>query len=478
MPNQNQQVPKHPVSYTDIPYSAEAEQAIIGAVLTNPASYPRLADTIQARDFFLVRYQHIWNAIGTASARDEQFDYLTVSEALRETGHLNTAGGISHLMKLINQTPTSAHADIYAGLVLRLSVRRAVLTALNKSISTMLDESQPLEVAMESVLARVRSATLRGMSHSDQSMQEVMSEVFAQVEQRIGNQNEFFLPSGFRDFDRFTAGLERSDLTVIGGKPNMGKTALALGMAINMARLGLRVGMISNEMANRRLGMRMAAMETGINLQALKRGEITDGEMSRFVEGIGRLSDLPIEFDYIPQTTIAQVHGKILRWQRERGLDVLFIDGLWRMTALEFRGDQRQRNEVNGWLTQGLADIAKKTNIAIVVTHQLTKAIDNRQDKRPTKGDLEYGGKVDMNADLIVLIYRDEIYNPTTPLAGQAEIIIDKNRDGPTGSIFLRFDKKSTRFLDAIQQPVDLASNRSRPFVQQEIRHERANPDR
>lgn len=461
---------------SEIPFSAEAEQAVIGAVMTNPDAYTVLSENLKGDDFFLKRHQWIWEAIGRVVERHEDVDHLVVSKELQDSDQLDEIGGVAYIMRLINQTPSSAHAKTYAGLVWRCARRRDVLTALEESTAQMLDEGQVFDQAMNAVEARIRTVTARALPRSEQTIQEVMSDVFAQVETRMNNRTDFYLPTGLKGFDQFTSGLERGSVHVVGGKPNMGKTSLCIGMAIGAARLGVRTAFISNEIQNERLGLRVAAMETGINLQSLKRGEITELELNRFVEAVGRLSKHPVIMDYIPQTTVNQVHAKVLRWQRERGLDVLFIDGLWRMVAPEFRGDQGQRNEINGYLTDALAQIAKATNVAIVVTHQLTKAIDHRQDKRPTKGDLEYGGKIDMNADLIALIYRDVVYNPATERPAEAEIIIDKNRDGPTGTVYMHFDKKATRFTDATVQPVDLASTPTQQ-VTQEQRHANANPD-
>lgn len=461
--SKKQPLPFNPAD-AHVPFTSEAEEATLGAVLTNPALFPILNEWLKRTDFFLLRHQYIWRCFERITERQEDFDYLTIGEELRSVGKLDEVGGIPYLMKLVNNTPTSVNGEIYARLVLRASQRRKLLRVAEEIRAVALDEELAIERVMEEAEARLQAVTTDASQRTEQHIKDVMSAVFDEFERRKDKQNQFYLPTGFKAIDQFSSGLERGCIHIVGGKPGMGKSSLCLGMAIGAGRFGVRVAFISNEMETKRLGMRVAAMEAGINLQALKRGEVTPEEESRFVECIGRLGHLPIHLDYIPQTTVAQVHAKILRLQREHGLDVVIVDGLWRMQAPEFTGDTN-RNSINGYLTDNLVRIAKETNVAMVVTHQLTKEIDKRSDKRPTKGDLEYGGQIDQNADVIMLIYRDEIYDPQTAAPGQADIIFDKNRDAPTGTVTMYFDKRSTRFMDATGMQIDLSSKTKAPIV-------------
>lgn len=449
----------------DAPRSIEAEEATLGGILTNPDMFVLVHEFLSTDDFFLTRHRAIWRAIERIYERNEPtFDVLTVSEELKTVNYLDEIGGIPYLMRLVNNTPSSVNTQVYAQLVLRASQRRQLLQATEDIKALALDQELDIEHVMEGAEARLQNVTLKAAQRTEQHIRQVMGDVFDEFEQRRDKQGQFYLPTGMRAIDQFSSGLERGCIHIVGGKPGMGKSSLCLGIAIGSARFGVHVLYISNEMENKRMGMRIAAMEAGVNLQALKRGEVTPDETDRFIEAVGRLSKLPLHMDYIPETTVTQVHAKILRLQREFGLDAVIIDGLWRMQAPEFRGDSANRNSINGYLTNALVRIAKETNVAMVVTHQLTKSIDNRQDKRPTKGDLEYGGQIDQNADVIALIYRDEVYNEATEYPGAAEIIFDKNRDAPTGTVTMYFDKKTTRFLDASPVNIDLRSEARNPI--------------
>lgn len=449
---------------TSVPFSVEAEEATIGGVLINPDYFVLVREFLSVNDFYLLRLRYIWRAIERIADRhDPTFDYLTVANELEAVGYLEEVGGIPQLMKLINNTPTSVNTQIYAQLVLRASQRRQLLKAADAIKTAALDEELDIQHVMETSEAQLQAVTMKAAERTEKHISEVMSAVYDEYERRQNAQAQFYLPTGMKAIDQFCSGLERGCIHIVGGKPGMGKSSLCLGMAVGAARLGVHVAFISNEMEPNRMGMRIAAMDSGINLQSLKRGEVTEDEGARFVEALGRLRDIPLYLDYIPQTTISQVHAKILRMQRQHGIDAVFIDGLWRMQAPEFTGDTN-RNSINGYLTDNLVRIAKETHVAMVVTHQLTKKIDDRSDKRPNKGDLEYGGQIDQNADVIMLIYREDAYDEASARPGEADIIFDKNRDAPTGTVTMVFDKKTTRFLDATPRHIDLRAEARSPI--------------
>jgi replicative DNA helicase len=458
----------------------EIEQHAVGAALTNPAIYTLASEYLTAADFGYLRTRRCWNAMRLCSEQETDFDYATIAKRLHDDGTFADDGWgmntiVAFLMECINNTPTSANGELYTRLVETMARRRELMQYGDQVKILALDEDLPLPKVMETAEGLIRNLASKTVKRSEVTIGDALSAAMDSIEARQGSQQEFYLPTGYKAIDQFCSGLERGSVHVIGGKPAMGKTSLCMGIAVGGARVGVRTAFISNEMLVDSLGMRIASIESAVNLQALKRGEITEQEYSRFVEAVGRIQSIPLTLDYIPGTTIQQLHAKVLRWKREQGVDVVIIDGLWRMQALEFSGDKSSRNEIHGYLMDSLSEIAKAQNIAIVVTHQCTKAIDYRQDKRPTRGDLDYGGKIDQSADLIIMLYRDEVYNEATEFPGQADLIVDKNRDGPAGTITMYFDKRTTRFLDASPVSVNLSSKTQQP-VKQEKRHERANP--
>src|SRR5690606_13222128 len=235
--------------------------------------------------------------------------------------------------------------------------------------------------------------------------------------------------TGFKTIDDVMGGMERGCLHIIGGRPGMGKSSFCLGVALNAARLGVRTLYISTEMTNKRLAMRAISIDTGLNLQSLKRGELNDSSINRFIEATARMQKLPLLMDYIPSASVTQIRAKAARAQRERGLDLLIIDGLWQMTAPEVK--QTDPNLINGWIGNRLVDLAKNEfNVPILLAHQLNRNCEQRQDHRPIMSDLDFGGQLERHADVIMLLYRDEVYDEATPLPGQADVIFVKNRDG------------------------------------------------
>jgi replicative DNA helicase len=449
-----------------IPFSPEAEEAAIGSVLTNPDMYILAGAYLKSTDFFLKRHEWIWEAIGRVIDRHEAVDILTVSAELKAHGHLDEIGGTQYLIRLVNNTPTSANAEYYAKLVYRASLRRQLMDKLEKGKALARDESVGIERVMSEIEGSIFAVTQQAVERSEQTMAQAISEASDEIEKRMNGVDEFYMPTGFKAVDRTMGGLERGCLHIIGGRPGMGKSSFCLGVAVNAARMGVRVFYVSTEMPTKRLAMRALSMDTGINLMALKQGAMNDREVNRFVEAMGRLQGLPLQLDYIPAASVTQVRAKVARMQREKGIDLLIIDGLWQMTAPEIRINDR--DQINGWIGNRLVDCAKQEfNIPILLAHQLNRNCEHRPDHRPIMSDLDYGGQLERHADVIMLLYRDEVYDEATEFPNRADVIFAKNRDGGNGVVSLYFDKKITRFLDSTAQNIDLSSY-ARPSARDE----------
>lgn len=441
----------------NLPFSPEAEEATIGAALTNPDMFALMGAYLKADDFFLLRHQYIWAAMTRIAAHNSNFDYLLVAEDLQSHNQLDDIGGHPYLLRLVNHTPSSSNGELYAKLVWYASLRRRGLQALWESAAILRDETLTLDLAMSKVEGLIFAVTQESIERSEQTLGEAVSEAGDEIEQRMNGANEFYVPTGFTAIDYSMGGMERGCLHIVGGRPGMGKSSFCLGVAMNAARLGVRTLYVSTEMPNKRLAMRALSMETGINLQDLKRGQMSDQQINRYVEAMGRLQSVPLVMDYIPSASVTQVRAKVARMQREKGLDLLIVDGLWQMTAPEVRFTDR--DQINGWIGNRLVDLAKaEFNIPILLAHQLNRNCEHRQDHRPVMSDLDYGGQLERHADVIMFLYRDEVYDEATEFPGQADVIFAKNRDGRQGTVSLYFEKSTTRFLNSTARTIDLRS--------------------
>ncbi len=439
-----------------IPFSPEAEEAVLGAILTNPNAYFNVASFLKQEDFFLLRHQWIWQAIQRIIERNEEFDYLTVGQELSDLNHLDEIGGVPYLMRLINNTPTSIHAEVYGRLVERASVRRRLLRAAEEIKAVALDEELVIERVIEEAEARLFDVTESQTRRDLIPMRDAISEYFDRIEHLMQNRDQALgLPTGFRGVDALLGGLQRSDLMIFAGRPGMGKTSFMLSVVLNAARFGSRIAIFTMEMGMEQITQRLISMETGINMQMLRLGQISTQEESRLVEAMGRLSKFQVYIDDTPALTPLQLRTKCRRMAREVGIDLIIVDYMQLMNA----GGMYENNRVQeiSYISRNLKELARELNVPLLSAAQLSRAVEQRQDKRPQLSDLRESGSIEQDADIVMFLYRDEVYNEATEFPNQADIIVSKHRNGPTGVVSLYFDKKITRFLDATAQNIDLS---------------------
>jgi replicative DNA helicase len=439
----------------DPPYSQEAEEAVIGAVLINPNSFLSLTAFLKPDDFFLLRHSYIWQALQRLHERRDPVDYLTLTRELEAMGILNEIGGSAFLTQLINNTPTSVHAEVYGRLVERASIRRRLMKASDEIKGLALDEQINIESVITEAEIRLFDVTDRQLRREFVTMTDAVNEYFDRIEHLMQHQQESMgLPSGFRDLDALLGGFQRSDLLIFAGRPGMGKTSFMLSTAVNAARFGARVAIFTMEMSTDQLIQRMVSMETGINAQQLRLGKLSQQEYGRFVEAAGRISRFPIYIDDTPALNPIQMRTKCRRLQHEYGIDLIIVDYMQLMNA----GGQYQNNRVQeiSFISRALKELARELNVPLLSAAQLSRAVEQRQDKRPVLSDLRESGSIEQDSDIVMFLYRDSVYNEATEFPNQADIIIAKHRNGPTGTVSLYFDPTVTRFMDAVTRKVDL----------------------
>lgn len=444
----------------DIPYSAEAEAATIGAVLVDPSAFDQVAALCRAEDFYLLRHAYVWRAIERLMARGDALDLLLLAEELRQVGKLEDIGGPAFLTQLVNGTPTSIYAPIYAGLVRRASLRRAGLVLADEIKALMLNE----ELALPEAAARLDESVGDLRMHIDRltrpaviSMRESVNRYLDFAERALaGDPTALGIPTGFRDLDDLLGGLRRRKLYLVGARPGMGKTAFLLGLALNAARAGQRVAFFTFEMTGGELMVRWMAIETGVPTQRVERAQFEGNEFGRALDAGARLSELPIAIVDERDLSPNQIRAKLRLLARENGVDVMFLDYIdVDKMSTEGRHEGETRRQVD-YLVENLSQMTEEFNIPIVAAVQLNRRLEQRKDKRPIMSDLRESGKLEQEADVILFLYREIEYNEAAEFPGQADVIVAKNRMGPTGTVTLHFERATTRFDNPVVRRVDL----------------------
>lgn len=435
------------------PYSQEIEEAVLGALLTNPAAWHTVSRFLCGEDFFLLRHQWIWRAIERIAGRGEDYDFLTVAEELKAIGQYEDAGGQAYLLQLVNNTPSSAMVEVYGKVVQRAALRRKLLIAAEEIKALALDEALPLERIQRESESRLLNVLDSGYQSRTVSMADAVARVHDHVDHVIETGEIMGLPTGFGALDNLLHGLQPGDFVLIGGRPGMGKSALLLSLLLNVLRWDKRVFLWSGEMGSKQIAARALAGETAINSARLKSGALSEKEYQRFVEASGRVARYPIWIDDTPGLTVAQLRSMVIRHTAQHGMDLLVLDYIGLMREPRFLDNPTQ--EVS-YISTRLKELARELNIPIVCAAQLNRNVEQRQNKRPTLADLRQSGSLEQDADVVMFLYRDEVYNEATDMPGVAEIIVAKQRDGATDTVYLAFDKATTRFYDARTQQVSL----------------------
>ena len=450
----------HPASQPQlqVPASLEAEQALLGAVLLDPKAFLSIVSFLEGGDFYLKRHEYIWTAFNRLQGRDEPIDYLTLSRELQDMRVLEEIGGPAYLTSLVNNTPSSVHAEVYGRLVERASIRRKMLVATDEIRKLALDEELPIDKVISESEEALFSVSGSQIKREFVPVWEAASEYYDEMEKLLAaGKGMVGLPTGFRALDGLLGGFQKSDLIVFAGRPGMGKTSWLLTVALSIARRGARVALFTMEMGLEQMVQRLISMETGIKVQQLRTADISPGEHTRFTEAIGRISSLPLFIDDTPSITPVDMRTKCRRLQHEYGLDVVMVDYMQLMSA--GRAYENNRVQEISYISRSLKDLARELKVTMLSTAQLSRAVEQRQDKRPQLSDLRESGSIEQDADAVMFLYRDEVYNPeTTEFPNQADVLLSKHRHGPTGAIQLYFEKSITKFMDVNMQRVDLSS--------------------
>jgi replicative DNA helicase len=430
------------------PHSIDAEQAVLGGLMLDERAWERIADKLSEDDFYRKDHRLIYRAIADLSEKNMPCDAVTLGEWFDSNGIAELIGGSSYVLQLANSTPSAANIVAYAEIVREKSILRQLIDAGTQITG---DGFQPegrstqeiLETAEQKVF-RIAESGARGRKNFV-AMRAAVKEAFQILHQRYESKGAVTgLATGFTDLDTLTAGLQPADLIIVAARPSMGKTALAVNIAEHAAlKLKKAVAIFSMEMSASQLAFRLISSLGRINQQHLRTGDIQEEEWPRVTSAITLLSDAKIFIDDTAALSPGELRARARRLKREHDLGLIVIDYLQLMAV---PGNKENRATEISEISRGLKALAKELNIPVIALSQLNRALEQRTDKRPVMADLRESGAIEQDADVIIFIYRDEYYNPETNEKGQAEIIIGKQRNGPTGTIKLTFLGQYTKF--------------------------------
>ncbi|MEI6179445.1 MAG: replicative DNA helicase [Chloroflexales bacterium] len=427
-----------------VPFDLQAERATLGAILLEREAIIAIAAWLLPDYFYLEQHALIYEAMLACYNRREPPDLATVSTELRRQERLDLIGGIPFLGELALEVPTAVHIEYYARSVERTAILRRLIEAGGKIAAMGYDESEDLEATLDKAEAELFTVSQRRSTQDFVPIGQVVNTLFTQIEALQERRGEVAgVATGYPDLDALTGGLQPSDLIILAARPSVGKTSLALSLAYNVAFHGRStVGIFSLEMSRDQLVQRILAMHTGIDMQRLRTGNLRADELNLAFEGMGVLSELPIYIEDTPGLSITEVRAKARRLHAEAGCNLLLIDYLQLMSGR--RSDNRVQ-EVSE-ISRGLKALARELNVPVIALSQLSRAVEGRQSHIPMLSDLRESGSIEQDADIVMFIYREELYDKETDKKGIAEIHVAKHRNGPLGIIPLRFEARTTRF--------------------------------
>jgi replicative DNA helicase len=439
-----------------VPNNVEAEEAVLGSLLIDPEALFRVSPFLKPDDFYIRKNSWIYESILRLHERREPVDFVTLCDELERQDRLEEIGGAAYVTHLINAVPSAIHIEAYGHIVEQDAIRRRLIDAASRIAQLAYQEDQEIDQTVDRAEQALFSVSERRITRDLAPVQEVIRRYYDRIEYLYDHRDEALgVPTGFVDLDRLLGGLQRSDLILIAARPSVGKTSLGISIARHAAGLGQHVAIFSLEMSSEQVVQRMVSAETGIDAQRLRLGELREREWPLFVQATGRLSDMPLYIDDTPSISVLQMRTKARRLHAEHGIDLILVDYLQLMTAGDMRSESRVQ-EVS-YISRSLKGLARELDVPLVAISQLSRAVEQRSEKRPILADLRASGSLEQDADIVMFIYRDEMYNPDTDQPNIAEVIVAKHRNGPTGVVQLFFRDRLAQFLDAEtrQEPVE-----------------------
>jgi len=429
------------------PHSLESEESVLGAMLLSESSISDVLDILRVDDFYRPAHRFVFQAIVSLFGRGEPSDLTTVTDELRRLGHLEDAGGKAYLFDLVNSVPAASNAAYYARVVEETSLLRRLIEATQDAAALAYESGDDVDSIVDRVEQMVFSVAQRRLGDRFSHIRDLLHEHLEQVEAlQLQGTGITGVPTGFVDLDQLTSGLQKSNLAIIAARPSFGKTSMALNIAQSAAtNHNVPVAIFSLEMSKLELIQRLVCAEALVDVHKLRTGRLTDNDWSRLANAVGRLADAPIYIDDTEAVTVLEIRAKARRLKQKSGLGLVIVDYLQLMAGPR-RSENRQQ-EISE-ISRSLKILARELDVPVIACSQLSRAVEQRHDKRPMLADLRESGAIEQDSDLVMFIYRDEVYHPDSQDKGTAEVILAKHRNGPVGSVKLTFLPNYTKFAD------------------------------
>jgi len=436
------------------PQNIDAEQSVLGAVLLDREAIFKVMKVVRPEDFYREDHRMIYEAMLFLNESGRPVDLITVSEQLRQQGNLDKVGGVAYIASLAEMAPVAANVEYYARIVEEKALLRTLIQLSTRIAGMSYEESEEPEKLIAEAERMIMELGSRRVSGVFYSIKDILIDTLTHIEFLYNNRGSVTgVPTSFGDLDKICHGLQPSDLIILAGRPSMGKTSLGMCIGYSAAlKHNIPVAIFSLEMSREQLVQRILCAEAKIDQQRLRSGLLDEEDWRELHEVAGKLARAPIYIDDTPAITVRQVRAKARQLQVEKGLGLIIIDYLQLMQGTR-RYENRQQ-EISD-ISRSLKSLAKELNVPVLALAQLSRAVEQRQDKRPIMSDLRESGALEQDADLVMFIYRDEYYHPDSEKKGIAEIIISKHRNGPVGTVELGFLKELTKFVPLLKNAED-----------------------
>ncbi|HHY42615.1 MAG TPA: replicative DNA helicase [Thermoanaerobacterales bacterium] len=427
------------------PYNLEAEQSVLGSMLLSKDAVVVAADQLQPEDFYKESHRRIFEVIIKLYENREPVDLITVTEALRSSKLLEQVGGATYLTTLTETVPTASNIAYYCKIVEEKSIIRRLINTTSSILSMAYDPENDVESLLDEAERRIFEIAQKQRVESFYHIKDILFDTFERIEQLYNSEGGITgVPTGFPDLDEKTSGLQPSDLILIAARPSMGKTAFALNIAQNAAiRYKIPVAIFSLEMSKEQLVQRMLCAESNVDSHKLRTGRLDEEDWPKLARAMGPLSEAPIYIDDTPGISSLELRAKARRLKAEKGLGLIIIDYLQLMST---RGSSENRQQEISQISRSLKALARELSVPVIALSQLSRAPELRSDHRPILSDLRESGSQEQDSDVVAFLYREDYYNPDTDRKNIAEVIIAKQRNGPTGTVELVWLPRFTKF--------------------------------
>lgn len=428
------------------PQNIDAERSTIGSMLLEKEAIERGAELLKPEDFYREAHRVIFEVITYLANKGEPIDIITVSEELTRRNMLDKIGGIAYLTALANSVPTAANVEYYAKIVGEKSLLRSIISVATHIVSMGYEGTEEVDAILDEAEKQIFQITQKRTTKGFISLKNILIETFEQIEKLYESKGGVTgLPTGFVDFDRLTAGLQPSDLIILAARPSMGKTTLAMNIArYASVELKIPVVVFSLEMSKEQLALKLLCSEAGVDNQRIRTGTLLDHDWPRLSHALGKLSESVMFIDDTPGISALDIRAKARRIKAEHGLGLIVIDYL---QLMQNRNRSENRQQEVSEISRALKSLARELEAPVIALSQLSRAVEQRTDKKPNLSDLRESGSLEQDADLVAFLYREDYYNPETDKKNITELIIAKQRNGPVGTVDMLFQKEFSKFV-------------------------------